>query len=153
MAMNSRWASGVGTVAAAVLCIAAIRRGGGMPASEMEARAGLARIHARAGEYCLAVKLLEDMVRESGESPYARLALARVLFEKGEYGRAEQHYRALLREDGDSPVVLFNLARTLESRNPEEAAVLFTRFLSLYADALPALAEKARRALGAEGRG
>jgi len=112
---------------------------------EIEVAAGLARIHCNEGNHGQAIRIYSDLLERTGQAPFVRLGLAAALLEKGDLREAEEHYRVLLTSDKHSPVVIYNLARTLHLQNRrEEAAKYFTKFVRMYEEVLPELAEKAR---------
>jgi len=128
--------------------VALARRARALTKQEIEAITGLARLYCSEGDYDRAVWLYREAMEKTDNAPFVRIGLAAVLFEKGDFNKAEKHYRILLEKGGDSPVVIYNLGQTLCRQNRvKEAREYFLRFIELYENVLPGLAEKARGAL------
>jgi tetratricopeptide (TPR) repeat protein len=145
--MRKRAYSGVLAGAALVAVGAGLFRArSGLSLREIEAATGLARLYSQHGDHAAAVKLYRDLMRRTDDAPYVRLGLASAYFVQGDFAAAEEAYRILLDADPDSPVPLFNLALTLRRRGRDrEAAALFARFVEIYGEDLPLLADRARR--------
>jgi predicted Zn-dependent protease len=114
-------------VAAALLAAAALvvpERSLSVP--EMEARAGLARLRCREGQYDDALRIYAELLAATRGAPFVRVGLAAALFEKGDYRGAEEQYRLLLVDEPESPIALYDLAQTLlkQSRSVEAGEYL-----------------------------
>jgi tetratricopeptide (TPR) repeat protein len=112
---------------------------------EVETASGLARLHAAEGRYEEALAIYRDLLDRTGGAPYVRLGLAAALVGKGDLRAAEREYRVILAGEASSPIALYNMASVLVRQGRRaEAAVFAGRFLELYAEKLPSLAQKAR---------